>query len=258
MTGPPAVGITILGDSHAEMFEPLGTGDYQLASGARVDANVVAIKGATIKGLRRARSTLDVRAKSLDAIRPSDAAIVFAYGQVDLEFGYYFRRYFKGDRQPFDAFAEDLATGYADRLAGLDLPGMTIVKGVDLSVLTWSRRRAISATMKVIADGANEADWVNVHKALTDEFPTAREMDRRHRHFNSVLAEACASRNIAYFDLLQHLAGPITGRMRLAFVPFSDNHHARRTTKLVKIATQTILGVLSERLPREATDGNEG
>ncbi|MEO1103268.1 MAG: hypothetical protein AAFW98_05995 [Pseudomonadota bacterium] len=241
--------ITIVGDSHAELFDCLSQRPLRLADRRIVDANVVPVKAATIRGFGKRRSTLDVRRKSLGAIRENDDAVVFAYGQVDIELGYFYRLHVKHEELAFDPFAAELAENYTARLAALPLNAVPIVKGVNLSVLSWSRQKAISFTCQIL-DTDDTADRRALEMELAEKFPSGEEIDRRHRLFNTHLKAAAAKHGLAYFDFLEATADRRTGHIKRRWVPRTFDHHARRKKSLYRIVRRSLAGALVEAVPK--------
>ena len=243
--GRETMPVTIVGDSHVELFEHLATEPLELPDGRIVDANVLAVKGATIRGCGRKKSTLDVRRNSLGAIRPIDQAVVLCYGQVDIELGYYYRLHVKREELEYEAFAQELADSYVERIAALPLVATPILKGVNLSVLTHSRRRAIIFTSQILFETPDDAEKREALVAELEEvFPEADELDRRHRIFNAYLKAACLRQGVEYFDFLEATTEPISGRIRRSYVPGGNNHHALKKPDLLAIVRRSLASAL--------------
>ncbi|MEM8665438.1 MAG: hypothetical protein AAGF49_15110 [Pseudomonadota bacterium] len=245
--------LTIVGDSHTELFDCLNKRPLVLADGRVVDANVAAVKGATIRGFGRKRSTLDVKRKSLGAIRPDDDAVVFAHGQVDIELGYFYRIHIKREALEFDTFAKALAEGYVERILAHPMEAVPIVKGVNLSVLTWSREKAVAFTSQILFETPDDEDLRKAMEAeLWKAYPPPEELDRRHRQYNTFLRQACAQRGVAYFDFVDATTDKRTGHVQRRWVPKSFNHHARRKRSLYRIVRRALGDVLVEAVPPKA------
>ncbi|MBJ3775197.1 hypothetical protein [Acuticoccus mangrovi] len=229
--------VTLLGDSHSRSFEDRKTrSPVTLADGRVLDLNVVKLRGATVRGFGRRTSVLQVRRRALGAIRDDDAAVVLAFGQVDVEVGYYYRRLVKGDDMPFDAFAEALAEDYVADIGALDILQTKLAKGIFPSTLThWPRQRfAYLAMLIARSEGTAEPtdlDEAEVTAGLRDIYPEPAEMDRRHRFFNAALRRRCEAEGIGYFDIDRALVGR-RGRLKSRFVRWRINHHMYRSRRL--------------------------
>lgn len=139
--------VAVFGDSHSAYFSitpqlrnVLG---YNFSS-LRVDLKKM--KGATIKGLGRRKSSLETNKRVVDFVSSPEFSsidyLVLAFGQVDIELGYYYSRYVKGDDLGFELHCRDVVLSYKEFVKSLPVDvRRVVVKGVNVPVLVFGKTR---------------------------------------------------------------------------------------------------------------------
>ena len=247
------VGISIFGDSHATRFAVSGQMQACEPLLKRFDVNLKSFSGGTITGFGKRASTLGLAEKIEEALRPSDAAVVFAFGQVDVELGYFYRRVVKGLDLDFAAFAEELVEGYMAFIGRYADRHRVYVKGINPSVLAFFRRKAINYTSRIITENVTEpAEKARALEALKRVYPAPAEAARNHALFNHLLACAAARAGHVYFDLSGYLSDPATGLIRPEFAPEAFDHHVPATLAVHMAHWRPLLPMLAA-IDRRAT-----
>lgn len=95
--------VQIFGDSHVKYFEP----SKYVRPITNIELEVYKIPASSIMGLGRKRSTLKTHEKINNYI-DNNAISVFAFGQVDLELGYYYKKIIKNENTNHDIFISSL------------------------------------------------------------------------------------------------------------------------------------------------------
>lgn len=115
--------INIFGDSHSQYYNltpKIKYHDPVLREVSTRNVNLCVSHGASIRGLGRKKSRL--RLGELVKYSVShDAFNVFAFGQVDIELGYYYRRLFRNEQQSLSSFCCGLADDYFAFIKNLGL-----------------------------------------------------------------------------------------------------------------------------------------
>lgn len=228
------------GDSHAKFFltKPLVLDRTGFAD--EIFISCAFIRAASIAGFRPRAGRLGVKkkiARGIDRERarraqegaPGAVAVILAFGQVDLELGYYYRRLVKGeDISPGD-YVEWLIGIYEDFLSGLVAPDLRVLlKGVNLTVLDH-RRFAIRYIGKIIAQGRAEGATV-ARDRLAACWLGEDGQNEMHLAFNRHLAATADRLGCGYFDLNDEIAAAPAMRStppRVAdrFKPDRNDHH---------------------------------
>ncbi len=181
-------------------------------------------------GFRRGKTRLRT-AQKIQKYLPKADLLVLAFGQVDLELGYYYRRIIKGETITPQEFVDRLANIYEEFIDRLAFPPARIaLKGVNLTVLAdadFTFRYVNSIITEEVVDPA--PDMVDaLRNTLLDE--TAQ--NAMHLSFNHKIAELIAARGGHYFDINNGIcARQRDGRpmlpMKLGqqFMPATFNHH---------------------------------
>ncbi|ODN70483.1 hypothetical protein [Methylobrevis pamukkalensis] len=220
--------ISTFGDSHSRYFEITPqVADYlpQLKS---VDVKQKQFTGSTITGFGKKKSTLNVRERILANVRADDDAVLLAFGQVDIELGYFYREIVKEMVLDFDEFAAGLVDTYMDFVEGMrkDTGKTVVVKGINLSVLTWNRSKAVRYTVRILNQDVASPEHKRAYKQkLVEIFPDFTVIDWRHRRFNELLRKACEARGIFYYDINDAIAESPEGRVKPDLVPEEFDHH---------------------------------
>lgn len=217
-----------------------------------------AIQAASVMGFRPQASTLDTKAIVSRAAAEADR-LVLAFGQVDLELGYYYRRVIKREEIDPVRFIEDLVGHYAGFIETLPVSRERIaVKGVNLTVLE-DREFTFKYTRRIIFDEksgsapktkrARHAMRVALKQAL---LPTDVQ-NAMHLAYNSLLADWAAGAGVRYFDINHAIARRDAGGLRNPelgldpdFAPAGFDHHIADTIGIRALHLRAMQAAFSE------------
>jgi len=234
--------ITVLGDSHAVYFieSPFFAGRLGLSMPLRYRISGSATKAASVAGFRPGASTLKVKDK-IRAVLPACECLVLAFGQVDLELGYYFRRAIKQEDRDPAAYVAWLIGIYSDFIADLPVGSCRLaLKGVNLTALA-PRPFAARYVARIAKEGTT-LNWDEAQKRVEPFILSERDQNAMHLSFNDQLAQLAAQRGFGYFDVVAQTGnGSIPGisaePLRLAeqFRTGGFDHHMADTVVLRRI-----------------------
>lgn len=218
--------ILIFGDSHARYFgvnEKLETHAPWLKS---LDIDLTKVPASSIIGLGRKRSKLglnEVIKEKIDNNPSSD--LVFCFGQVDIELGYYYRKVIKKENISMNEFIDLLIESYTNFLMPIKDKKITI-KGINLTVLK-DRNFAIKYVSRIITENADsETEIKNHYEELNAKYDNFIERNRFTLNFNEKLKIACKEHNWSYFDINHEISNYTPGKgVDDSYVPSGDDHH---------------------------------
>lgn len=202
--------ITVFGDSHSSFFFPApffaGRCGYGFPLPYRVTGK--AIHAASLAGFRPGVSTLKVKETIAEAL-PSARHMVLAFGQVDLELGYYYRLAVKKENTNPADYVDWLLGIYRSFLGALDTGHCRMaLKGVNLTALS-PKLFAVRYVSRIVMEGRKIAQATADEMILPHILPEI-EQNRMHRAFNRKLADLARDLGHGYFDLNDQISdGPI-------------------------------------------------
>lgn len=240
--------VTIFGDSHARYFfcTPL-----QLRRMSRFrrpfEIRGQPIDAASIAGFRPGRTTLGTKEIIADALAEADL-LVLAFGQVDLELGYYYRLCIKGEALTPGRYVNWLIGLYDDFVSGLGFPRKRVLlKGVNLTVLT-EKQFAVGYISRIIDETAPEAAAKTLQASVLDE----AVQNAMHLNYNDRLRAFAEGIGAWYFDINQEIRNhnALLPRIDGRFLPAQADHHVADT-----LATRNIhLYALEQTVTRARRD----
>lgn len=204
--------ITVFGCSHSVYFHasPFYYGRMGFAFPTPYHVVGKVIGAASVAGFRPGVSTLSVRQTILDAL-PQTERLILAFGQVDLELGYYYRLVIKQDSLTRDDYVAWLLGIYRAFLHELPLDDCSLgLKGVNLTALS-PKGYAARYVSRIITEngsmGQGEAEKLLLPIILSED-----EQNEMSLAFNRGLAIIAAEMGARYFDLNDRISnGNITG-----------------------------------------------
>lgn len=234
---PPQQAITAFGDSHGTYFFETafyaGRLGLQQPLSYRINGRIFA--GASVAGFRGERSTLMVR-EAILATLPGCDRLILAFGQVDLELGYYYRLAVKGEAIDPGSYVTWLTGIYVRFLAGFLPAGhcRVAVKGVNLTALA-PRPFATRYVARVVKEGTTLTQ-AEAERRVEPFILAEDAQNAMHLQFNAELARQAAALGCGYFDLVAQtgngsLHGLSTQPLRLAdhFRTAGFDHHLADT-----------------------------
>lgn len=246
--------ILIFGDSHSQLLKLTEEMKEINPNFKKVACEVVSLSGATISGFGKRKSSLNSRQifiKKVNEFKPD--VLCFALGQVDVELGYYYKKVIKGDDVDFDLFVSQLINDYINSTValvkelGINLDKV-IFKGINLSVLTNSRKKAINYTSKIITENISDSENIlNYNKKLSAAFPSNLERAYYHLKFNKTLQESAFESGIKYFDINSFIEDKNNkGLVDLKYIPAGQDHHLVDSLYIRSLHLKQLLhGILS-------------
>ncbi len=209
--------ITVLGDSHSAFFFPTpffaGRCGYPFPLPYRVTGR--AIPAASLAGFRPGVSTLRVKETIAEAL-PQTRHLVLAFGQVDLELGYYYRLAVKQEKTNPADYVDWLIGIYRSFMATLGTGDCAVaLKGVNLTALT-PKPFAVRYVSRIVMEGKS-IEQAAADAMIAPHILSEAEQNRMHLAFNRKIAALAQELGHRYFDLNDHISdGPAQA---LAAVP---------------------------------------
>lgn len=234
---------SVFGDSHARFF--FSSKDCPMMrcgfSGRRVKVSGEGIPAASVAGFRPKTSTLQTKDIILAAL-PDTRHLCLAFGQVDLELGYYFRKTIRQDQALTPAsFVVWLLEVYEAFVRGLEFdPQAITLKGANLTVLR-ERSFALRYVSRIVSKDV--ADPQAAHATLEPLIMTETQQNAMTLAFNAGLQQICARHGMGYFDLNAALADPANPSPVLAdqHRPAAFDHHLADTLAVRALHVQGLL-----------------
>ncbi len=228
--------IICFGDSHGHYFRNV----YPHFA----DVEPITIDAATIIGLGRVESTLNARDTIFNQISSlgREDYIALKFGQVDIEFGFYYRNAFKGEAISFDSFVQLLVESYINFIQNIkELHPNIVVCGINLPTI-FNHEHAVEHTSKTIIEYIEDKSLVQTFlNKLNSIFPSVKDRTLMSIDFNAALKKACASIQTPYFDLTEEALNPSWGLLSSKFRPFVVDHHYPLTYEIVEIFTLKLI-----------------
>lgn len=219
--------LRVYGDSHARYF--LNSNRFLYGRlGIGPDLPTIdgqAIQAASVAGFRPGKSSLNTKEIIQGGIDGADL-IVLAFGQVDLELGYYYRKVVKREAGLDPAsYPQWLAGIYFDFVDSLGVPPERLaIKGVNLTVLTERTFTERYARRIVLKEGEEKGQ----RRALREAILSEAEQNAMSLSYNALLRKECEAREIRYFDInasiARHEDGEIAG-IASRYCPAGLDHH---------------------------------
>lgn len=194
--------ITVLGDSHAAFFlpTPYYIGRLGLRTPLRYVIEGEAVPAASVAGFRPGVSALNVKNKITEKLPTADY-LILAFGQVDLELGYYYRLAVKGESVTPESYVDWLLAVYTAFVEDLPATRCRIaLKGVNLTALA-PRSFAERYISRIVTEGKNlepsEGDALVRPFVLSEDAQNAM-----HLNFNAGVRAFAERSGRGYFDLV--------------------------------------------------------
>lgn len=215
--------VLAVGDSHARRFT-LGVNSRVTPS---FDLRVKGISAASAWGLSKGAGTVNAARKITRNMRfcgPELSHMVFAFGQVDVEAGFVFRRYVRQEPLSFAQFCDMVVPPYVAYCKAYEDRVQPIVKGLNASVLidqkmTWKYLWGELGLEHMGAEG--RAAYRRIKRGLSQY--TERAL--MNIEYNHRLLEECERQGLAYFDINDSLLDD-NGLVRDEYLSIhgTDNH----------------------------------
>lgn len=243
--------VLIFGDSHSVYFNLTQELKDINESFRGIETKVVKMTAATILGFGKRKSTLNSRDKFIDEYKSfKPDYVVFALGQVDIELGLYYRLVVKKEKIITSDYLSKLSEEYISSINEISQAlnidkSKVVIKGINLSVLTKSRQKAINYTAKVVTENIeNKGDISKYKEHLSHIFPSNYERIKIHMDFNEVLKLKKDVKH-KYFDINKDIVGPLKpGQCKAIFIPAYSDHHLLDSLYLRELSINKMIQVI--------------
>lgn len=218
--------IFVFGDSHARYFEINKKVEFHAPWVSNYTIEVHKIPASSIIGLGRKRSKLNVKDK-ISEFLDRDAVNVFAFGQVDIELGYYYRKVVKSEKISPSEFVNMLTDQYKRFINKLDIPPENIViKGLNLTVLKHQGFSYDYIKRIILENLDNKIEIVNMEKKLLNELDPFPVRNNTTILFNRSMEKISRDSGWKYFDINNQLSDFNPGKgITDRYIPSSFDHH---------------------------------
>ena len=214
--------ICVFGDSHARCFRTFRSAEFSL--------DLQPISAATIAGFGKRVSSLGVSNQIIHYLNQSETdVLLLKFGQVDIDFGYYYKRIVK--KQQFDSlsYSHELADIYFEfikKIGSALRHKRVVVFSINLPSL-FSKANALKHTSKIIFENdiKDQSLLERNLKELSDLLPGIQERTNITLTFNNILGKKCFEENICYSDLTKECLDEKTKILKNIFHLEQDNDH---------------------------------
>lgn len=220
--------IAIFGDSHVQYFRLTPKVHYLSSEFKKLNIELYILHGGTLKGIGRQNSTLGINDKLVSFSLQAHLydAVLFSFGQVDIELGFFYRKIVKQDELiTYENFIVELIEIYMKTIKDLKLETKVIVKGINFPVIKF-KPVAVEYVNRIIVENISLTDEKLLMKEkLKRIYPSYTERVNIHKQFNTMLKKACIENNIKYFDINDYLSSWLGKEVDEKFIPAWNDHH---------------------------------
>lgn len=207
-----------IGNSHLDQF--------RLTS---LHGIIICMPGASIKGLLNPASSTQLNTK-IQTYNHSDNLFILHLGQVDFEFGYYYKSSLNGTKLDKTAFIENIVKIYETYLSELKCD--KIVIGLNPTVIKTNLHiynvnfRDSMCWQNNMRQEIGEYNKYLTYEALSHIYnDTLYERNMFLMEANNCLKKMCIARNIPFLDLWPCLFNEETCTIYNKYSPAVDDHH---------------------------------
>ncbi len=198
-------------------------------------------------GFGRRSSALGVQSRALRLVRTHEhlcGITVFAFGQVDVELGLYYRWLFKDAKIDALAFFEEIIDIYIRNITEIASSARPIIKGINQTVLV-DQNRAVAYVSRIISENsATPTQAKELAKTLATLYPEIQRRLELTTQFNQILRDYAKKYDLTYFNLNQHLIDPKTRRVKEIHSPADHDHHIVDSIDIRKLHLAMLLKAL--------------
>ena len=207
----------LIGNSHVDQFHANGSENLY----------VFAKTGATIKGLTNPNSTLKLHEDIQKIIQKMpDTCLVFFLGQVDIDFGYYYKCVMDGVKYPIGPYIDKLVEQYIEYLVKLPVKTCTITIN-PTTILSMKHTHHVCFQEDYGVSGMYSSITAISYESVCDTFLNDSYETRMSfcKAFNERLLSACDAAGIPCINLWDDIVED--GKIRPEYVPLGGDHHLR-------------------------------
>ncbi len=227
----PSQDVVILGDSH---LRPLFDAP-EIYRKAGIHPTLLTISGASVAGFGRAESTLQVftnLVRFLHLTKPH--CLLFKLGQVDIECGFYYKKFVKDKTLEMEIFISQLVEQYVHALQSLPDYGKCFVCGINLPAI-FEQNRAIEYVHRIISANMDAETKSVCRDFLASELPRISERTEHAFMFNDKLKNLTSENAIQYIDFTDIFYDKSSHRLR-SDVTGGDHHYACSESHIAQCA----------------------
>lgn len=227
----PSQHIVILGDSHVR---PLFDAPH-IYNGVGIHPTLLTISGASVAGFGKARSTLKIfpnLLKFIDVTKPRH--MLLKLGQVDIECGYYYKKFVKDRTLEMESYVDRLVEQYVHAIQSLPVSTTYCACGINLPTL-FDQEDATEYVCRVISKDLSTDQQNKCRDFLDSELPSISERTKHALMFNSKLKNAVSDVFIQYIDFTDIFYEKCSRRLR-SEVSGEDQHYNCSESDIVKCA----------------------
>lgn len=211
--------VSLFGDSHSLFFKHF--------EHPQIHLNLHAIIGATITGLPRRDSTLQVGNKIKQEIKKATVDfLVLKFGQIDVELGYYYKKLVKRKDLEINQYIEGVISDYSIFLNSLltFFNGKILVFGINLPS-TINNEQAMKYQKQNFIAEIKGPDRERFLKQLKETYPNIKERTKLHLRFNNLLKDFCERTSLDYIDVVSPFLDKKSLIIKEEFSVETDHHY---------------------------------
>ncbi len=208
--------LAFIGNSHLDQFNLTKYADIQ----------IIYERGSSIKGLVNPESKLKLKTIINNFIDNSpDYSLVFFLGQVDIEFGYYYKCIIDNIKYDIDAYYDDLIERYKSYLKTLNcnffILSINPTTITDIAHIFNICFRCNNGNVGYYSE-QNTKIILNEHiySILNDSYDTRLS---NHKRFNDKLEDMCLKSNFKYINFWDIIMDNTTNRIKDKYSPFKHS-----------------------------------
>ncbi|MCF6304904.1 MAG: hypothetical protein L3J33_05990 [Rhodobacteraceae bacterium] len=240
-------GVLLLGDSHCRSFfnHPL-LGPFVDGNGVERKLYCHKIRGASMTGFGRRKSSLALRSTThrlVKKYRNYCSHTVYAFGQVDVELGLYYR--WLQNTETFDPHIlfEEIIDKYLQTILSFRTKTTPIIKGINQTVLE-SHKTSVHYVSQILSKSDTTKTNSPELQKLLEIYPSYAARKTISDDFNHMLKAKSEQNGIRYFDLNSQLVDPKTNSVYYAYRPAGTGHHVVDSMKIRQIYKQGLAQAL--------------
>ena len=183
----------------------------------------------SLKGLKNVNSKTNYNNFIINNIdKLKNNIILFKIGQVDIEFGYYYKTLIKNECINIEEFTDNLIEIYEEFLNKINYSNYKIIIcGISLPAYNNIKHsigyKGSIINLKKYSDRINSIDE-NID-TLTKMFGTLEEQTKNSLLFNEKLKNLCQKLNLPYIDFTEEFIDNTTNILKKEYTTDSDHHY---------------------------------
>ncbi|WP_157774066.1 hypothetical protein [Pseudoalteromonas atlantica] len=216
--------IKIFGDSHSKYFQKTLNTEHLRTFLLGMEKTVYRFDGSSVKGIGKRASTLNIQSEILANVDSHDV-VVLAFGQVDVELGYYYKKFIKQSRQSFESFTEECISAYIILITELlHITKKVIIKGLNHPVLVGNEITCRYVSRIITENITSEIDSKHIFRELLNNMPSFQSRLNQTMYFNFQLEAMATKLGVGFFSINSCICTP-SGQVEMKYRPATFDHH---------------------------------